>query len=158
MYEIINKIENLLNIKKDKFLQFEQATEAILCCDVDEIESFMGKRQQIIEEITELDEHIRILSVEMGKEEQIHKAIKNKYIHSEVPAELLGCYDLGQGIFTVINRISKMEPDIVARAEKIKQEAEKNIKKNNNVPKIARYFNQYEETGNILVSKKYEKV
>lgn len=158
MYEKIDKIENFLRTKKKKFTQFEDATEAILNCTIDEIDGFMSKRQAIIQEINKLDEHVHLLSTQLGKEQQVHAVIKNKFIRSEVPLELLNCYDLGQEIFTVINRISKLEPMIVERAEQIKKEAQKNLRKNNNVPKIAKYFHQYEDAGSILVSKKYEKV
>lgn len=158
MYEKIDKIEDLLRTKKKKFTQFEYATEAILNCDIEEIDGYMSKRQEIIEEINKLDEQVQILAAQIGKEQQLFEVIKNKCMRSEVPLEFINCYDLGQEVFTVINRISKLEPIIVERAEQIKKEAQKNIRKNNNVPKIAKYFHQYENTGNILVSKKYEKV
>jgi len=136
---------DLLHQKKELFLSYEQTTNQMLDCDIEEMEIFFNRREELIEKIDAINAKIA-QAAEQDTSSVLLQAIKNKCARNDLPEHLLCVFDLSQTVFSVINRISNIEPQIMARLMQSKTELENLIKSTNNTPKIAKYLNTVNPT------------
>lgn len=151
----MQRVIELLESKKQLFLKYEQASIALTYSDIEQMEFIVDEREQLKEEIDQIDEKIRQSAIAEQYGEAVWKAIKNQSNRSEVVSELLPLFDKGQEIFAAVNRIMQMEPLIIKHIEDTQKQLEQKIKDSNSIPKIKKYFDTIQtdlEDGSLIRS------
>lgn len=106
----INQLCEMLAKKKDIFLQYEKDTEALLSCEVDEIEMHMKSRKKLSGEVDRIDAALdRLAADDAENQTAVRQALKNHCGRNQIPAELRPVFDSAQQIFAVVHRIQQME-------------------------------------------------
>lgn len=110
----IQPILDLLAQKKKLFLQFEQASEAMCFCPVDEMDEHMCERLELQQKIQELDEQLAPLYQAVpGAQRAVSHADERELLSPEL-AEL---YDAALSVKGVVNRILLNEPTLLERVQ-----------------------------------------
>ena len=151
MYRIIEFLE----LKRQLFLEYEQASIALTYSDIEQMEFIVEEREQLKEKIDQIDEKISQSSVVQHYGEAVWKTIRNQLNRSDVNPELLPLFDKGQEIFAILNRVMQMEPLIIKHIEDTQKELEQKIKGSNSIPKIRKYFDTIQtdlEDGSLIRS------
>ncbi len=152
---MVQSVIELLELKKQLFLKYEQASIALTYSDIEQMEFIVDEREQLKEEIDQIDVKINQSAIAGQYGEAVWKAIKNQLNRSEVVSELLPLFDKGQEIFAAVNRIMQMEPLIIKHIEETQKELEQKIKSSNSIPKIKKYFDTIQtdlEDGSLIRS------
>ena len=140
---IYDSIEALLQEKKTAFLAYEQATDGLIMSNADTAPAFMQRRQELMDQISEIDDRIAALCFDADDGKLIALAVKNKCDRAQLPKEICPLFDLAQQIFAVINRIRQMEPQALDRMIIEKEALLAKIKDTNQGvgAKASRYYN-----------------
>lgn len=156
----VDKITHICQILEDKrelFLEYEKATQALLQCDAEDAENYITKRGKLANEIDELTEAFaRACDGEPAKELLLETA-SGKADFSGVPSEYQCIYYSGQNMRSVIGRIAESEKQVIERLESLRDEAREAIKQNQDIPKIKKYLTDLSDP-NPAIRLKDEKV
>lgn len=138
--DAISKLCTLLETKKDRFLQYEQATVGLLDCAVEDIENYITRRGALATEINALDEEMDGLCAQQPNGALLQKCARNQVDFVRLPGEYHCVFYGGQAVHTVLGRIAESDKQVTARLEKLRDEALENIRQNQNMPKIRKYL------------------
>lgn len=106
----IKELCELLTQKRDRFMQYEKETAALLTCDIQQLKMQIKVRQKIADEIDQIDESIAAKLQEHNKmQKQIKDAMSNRCARQKLPVEFQPVFDLAQQTFAVIHRVGRME-------------------------------------------------
>ncbi len=107
-------IVDLLYQKKSLFLQFEQESEAMCFCPVDEIDLHMCERLKLQQKIQEIDEQLVPLYETVPGAAQ---AVAHASDRDTFSPDLAEVYDASLSIKGVLNRILLNEPTLMERVQ-----------------------------------------
>lgn len=108
--DTITELCEMLAKKKDIFLQYEKDTQALLSCEVDDIETYMKSRKRLSGEVDRIDAALDRLAADNAENQTaIRRALKNHCGRNQIPAELRPVFDSSQQIFAVVHRIRQIE-------------------------------------------------
>ncbi len=141
--QTISTATRLLAQKQELFQSYLQATQAMMDCELDDLEAHLQERTGLAGKIDLLDTELAGLCEGAP---QMGLAVKNKCDRGDLPGELLPVFDAAQSVFAVINQVANLEPQIVLRMQDARQELEGLIKASNTKPKIARYLDTLDPT------------
>lgn len=105
-------IVDLLQQKKSLFLQFEQESEAMCFCPVEEIDLHMCQRLRLQQDIDEIDRQLIPLYEAVPGAAQ---AAAHETDRTCLPGDLLAVYDAALSVKGVLNRILQNEPTLLER-------------------------------------------
>ncbi|NLW78161.1 MAG: hypothetical protein GXY32_01955 [Ruminococcaceae bacterium] len=138
--DAIGQISTLLEQKKALFLEYEQATRALLDCEVDAVEKYITERGKKAIEIDALTEEIARLSSDVPAGELLREATLARIDFADLPPEFHDVFYDAQAVRSVAYRISELDKQVVTRLESLRDEAMAQIKQNQNMPKIKKYL------------------
>ena len=144
--DTITQICLLLEQKKNKFLEYEQATMEMLHCDADDIEEYITKRGILANEIDGISEEIGRVCNQEPNGQLYFQAAAAAVNFDEILPEMHPIYELGQQTRSVVARIMNSDKQVVERLELLKAEALAKIKENQNLPKIKKYLSDLGDT------------
>ncbi|MCI8622811.1 MAG: hypothetical protein HFG26_04030 [Provencibacterium sp.] len=129
----------LLEQKCGLFREYEEATHALLACELDEMETHVRKREQLAKAIDGIDRQIEALC---GGSEEWMGAVRNCGNRGDLSAEMAQVYDSAQPVFQIINRIRREEPLVEKRMSRERDGLEAKIKDSNRstAAQASRYF------------------
>ena len=112
--EIINKLYELLQQKEKLFIEYEKESLALLDCDIDDMEKHINNRGNISENIDDNEEQIKIISnnYEYGF---IKPVLNNLCDRNKLSLTHTKVFDKSQKIFSIVNRISRINREIEQR-------------------------------------------
>ena len=112
--EIINKLYELLQQKEKLFIEYEKESLALLDCDIDDMEKHINNRGNISENIDDNEEQIKIISnnYEYGF---IKPVLNNLCDRNTLSLTHTKVFDKSQKIFSIVNRISRINSEIEQR-------------------------------------------
>lgn len=138
--------------------KYEEYSRELLVCEVDDITSYIEKRQNISEKVTALSNSINAWCAadETG---MCMAAFRNSCGRSEVPDELKQVFDLRQEFNGIAFRIKNLDVAIVERIEIEKDMLIKKIKDNNSGQnaKASKYMSGIVDVGKDVYFPKREK-
>ncbi len=138
--DIVATICTLLEKKKEKFSEYEQATQNMLHCELDDLGNYITKRSVLANEIDKITAEIEQLCLKNPKGD-LYAKISYAHVNFDmVPPALHPMFELGQQVRSIIARIHKLEPQVMQRLEGQKKEAFQKVKENHNLPKIKKYL------------------
>lgn len=146
----------LLQLKKQLFLEYEQISMALTYSDIEQMEQLVDERDQLIQKIEQIESQINQTDLTHQYGKQIQNTIRVRLNRDEVPQQLIPLFDKGQEIFAIGNRIMQLEPLITQHLEDLQAELEQHIKNSNSIPKIKKYFDTIQvglEDGSLIRSK-----
>ncbi len=107
--DAVNELCEMLAKKNDIFLQYEKDTDALLSCEIEDIEVYIKKRSNLSEEVDRIDAALDKLADSCADSKAIRQALKNQCGRNQIPLELRPVFDSAQQIFSIIHRIQRME-------------------------------------------------
>jgi hypothetical protein len=112
--EIINRLYELLEQKEKLFLEYEKESLALLDCDIDDMEEHINNRGKLSVEIDENEEQIKNISnnYEYGF---IKPVLSNSCDRNQLSLAHIKIFDKSQKIFSIVNRISRINCEIEQR-------------------------------------------
>lgn len=137
---MIGEICVLLEQKKDRFAEYEQATQALLDCPPDDAEHYITRRSELATVIDGLDEQLHQLCGQAPDAAELWACTRANLPFERVPSAYQPVYYTAQGVQSIIQRIIQTEQQAKERLERLRQEALDAIKQNQNVPKIKKYL------------------
>ena len=138
--DIAAELCRLLEQKKEHFLEYEQATLAMLDCEADDVDQYITQRGFIATEIDELTEQMARLCDGLPERDLLLEAAAGQVDFGNVPSEYHCVFYGGQAVRSVVNRIMETEKQVVARFEGMREEAREYIRLNQHIPKIKKYL------------------
>mgnify|MGYP000876374611 CR=1 FL=1 len=141
----IAAILGLLQDKQQLFTSYLHTTSAMLGCGPDQFDGHVQKRGLLAEQIDRLDRQLAEVCLAAG-EPLLLDAVKNKCDRGDLPREILPVFDAAQAVFSVINQVANLEPQVLLRMQNIQKELQERIKASNTKPKIARYLDTLDPT------------
>lgn len=145
--DITGELCGLLEQKKGLFLEYEQATLALLDCAPEDAEKYIILRGQKATEIDELTETIARLCSQAPDPAVLLEAAGGKVDFERVPSEYHPVFYAAQGVFSVIHRIRQSDIQAMGRLAKLRDEAREAIRQNQNLPKIKKYLTDLTNAG-----------
>ncbi len=141
----IDKLCEVLKEKKAVFTQYEEATMAMLSCEVDDVEQYIIQRDTLAIKGEELNNRIaKVCDMHPDKERLI--ATTNALInYDKVPQEYHELYEKAQAIRSIGNRVLESDKKVMERMAMWQKNALKSIKQNQNMPKIKKYLTDLTE-------------
>lgn len=138
----------LLTERREWFLLYEQETESLLSCGIDEMPAHMQERDRLAAWVD--DTGYRIEEACRDDPELLAAAF-NRCDRGGLPEAIAQVYDCGQQVFQVINRIYKLEPMVLLRMQQERDKLEEKIKDSNRSPaaQASRYFSGAQGSANI---------
>ena len=130
----------LLEEKKNKMLEYEQATLAMLECPPDDIDQYITRRGMIANSVDEIREEMGRLADSAPGGGQMLQAADARLAFETVPSEYQCLYYAGQAVRSVASRVRETERQVLDRIEKLRDEALTNVRQAQNLPKIRRYL------------------
>lgn len=120
--DTMNELCEMLAKKKEIFLQYEKDTDALLSCEIEEVEAHIKNREKLSEEVDRIDAALDRLAADSAENQTVvRQALKNQCGRNQLPAALWPVFDSAQQIFSIMHRIQQIE----SRAEeRIKFEQE----------------------------------
>lgn len=138
--DTITRLCSLLEEEKQRFLEYEEATLALLDCETDAAENYITQRGTLANEIDALIEEMARLCDAEPAGEVLLAAAKGSIDFARVPAEFHCVFYAGQAVRSVIHRITQTEKQAMERLEALREEALSHIRQNQNLPKIKKYL------------------
>ena len=137
--DLIKNVTELLD-------EYESITRCLLECDIDDITSYVEKRQHIVEKIDVVTKRIH---ENIGDDQQAMDAFRNICSISELPDELKEIFELRQQMNVHLWHIHEIEIQVTDRIRIEKENLLKKIKSNNSGQnaKAAKYVNGGLNTG-----------
>ncbi len=140
--QAMEKSEQICALLKEKcglFLQYEQETDALLACTLEEMQAHMKEREKLAGQIDGVD---RQISEACGGSQEVMDAVYNRCDRGGLPEALAKIYDSAQPVFQIINRIRQAEPLAEMRMQREKDALEVKIKQSNrsSAAQASRYF------------------
>ncbi len=101
----------------------------------------VAQRAEIISSIDKIDKAVEKQIVGSDREcRLVRKALKNSCNRNDLSTALSPIFDAAQQNFIVLNRIKTLSDEMMRRMTIDHDAVKKNLKKNNQKPKIAKYF------------------
>ncbi|MDL2293605.1 hypothetical protein LJC60_03130 [Ruminococcaceae bacterium OttesenSCG-928-D13] len=138
--DTVGKLCALLEKESDLFLEYEQATLALLDCAADDAEHYIMLRGAKANEIDGLVEEIAQVCGQVPDAAVLLECTKASLPFDRVPAGYQPVYYAGQNVRSVIHRIGQSDVQAMQRLERLRDEAVEAIKQNQNMPKIRKYL------------------
>ncbi|MEG2086585.1 MAG: hypothetical protein RR022_00195 [Angelakisella sp.] len=137
---------SLLAQKKELFLQYEAITDRLLeATEVDDMEKYITQRGDLAMQIDNID---AALQQELTPWGQAARQLLTGHDPSEgVLEELAPLTEPVSEIMTVVRRIRMKNSDAVEQMQRTRAEAEDQIKKAQNIPKINKYLTGLADRG-----------
>lgn len=110
------KLLQLLEEKKDLFLEMEQVSEKMLSMNADELGEACSQRQKILDQVQEID---RVLKNICREDEDARRAMNHEVQPQDQEDDLKALYEMSFSVKAVVNRIVREEE---ARRNHIEQE------------------------------------
>lgn len=130
----------LLDKRGKLFLEYEDLTQELLKCDVDDVEYYITQRNTLANAIDEVAEEIgRVCDAAPGGK-VLFDAANARINFDSVPSELLPVFELGQNVRGIIARIGQTNQQVLERLQMFQNEARDKIRQSQNVPKIKKYL------------------
>lgn len=145
-----------LEQKRALFAQYEKYTNEMCVCDTDTLEHYITERAKLANEIDKINQEIENFCEISGDPEELREAVANRGNYGEFSADTRPVYDKAAQIFTIINHVYNMEPQIKERMEQKKTELMGMIKKGSSTAKVYNYVKGMQQTGgpNVYLSNK----
>ena len=110
------KLTELLEQKKQRFLEYEQITNEMLFCDSDNLEERMGERVRLIHAIDRLDEAVKAVCDDAGEEgAMLRQAVRANGERGALPAAMRAVFDQTIEIRAVISRLPDLDQQLEMR-------------------------------------------
>ena len=138
--DTVTRLCSLLEEEKQQFLEYEQATLALLDCDADAAEQYITQRGALANQIDALIEEMARLCDGEPSGEVLLQAAKGSIDFERVPSEYHCVFYAGQAVRSVIHRIGQTEKQAMERLETMREDALSQIRRNQNLPKIKKYL------------------
>lgn len=145
LLDLIGKLCSLLEEKKELFLQYEEATLAMLGCEADAMEQYIIRRDELANRIDDKNQEIARVCEEHPSREMLLAASEAKMEFAGVPSEYQCVFYGGQAVQSVISRIVQSDAQVVGRMEILKGQALEHVRQNKDVPKIKKYLTDLTE-------------
>lgn len=112
--EIIDRLYELLEQKEKFFTEYEKESLALLDCDIDDMEKHISNRGDLSKKIDENEIQIKIISnnYEYGF---IKPVLNNLCDRNKLSLHHTRIFDKSQEIFSIVNRISRINHEIEQR-------------------------------------------
>lgn len=119
--------------KRECFVRYQELTQGLLTCEIDDILPGVEQREALREKIDAIDgalgEQIAQLEPERGA--LLTQAINNSCDYDAIPPEMQPVFAAAQQIFSTMSLIRRMEPELLERVEREKVGLVEEIKKLN---------------------------
>lgn len=147
----------LLEEKYRLFLKYEKETDALLLCELEELETHMKGRERLVAQIDGLN---RQISEACGGAKEIMDAVYNRCDRGGLPEALAQIYDRAQAVFQIINRIQQSEPLAEMRLRRERDALEEKIRDSNrsSAAQASRYFSGARGSGSVARSGHFGRV
>ncbi len=138
----ISEILKVLQEKRQILLQFEQATEEMLQCPMEELGDFVKERQKLVDRLKKLEERAELFWKETPGRECLTDVLQGEREASALPEELLEIYGEELQIRAIFSRLRECEPQAALRMRVEQKRVLEKIKSVNkgNSAKAARFF------------------
>lgn len=143
--DTINKICALLQSKKDLFLRYEEATQALLDSDETTAPDYITQREELANKIDSITLEIGRLSDRQENADLLMSIAAGRTRFENVPVDYRPVYEEASEIQSVAFRIQEQEKSAVHRFESLRDAAMSKIKENQNLPKIKKYLDDLQE-------------
>lgn len=159
---LIQAICDLIAEKKRAFIEYENHTQSILSCELEEIEAHVQRRQELVEQVQEADRKLEELCRSNPIDGSLMlQAIQNKCDRAELPPQQLCIFDAAQEVFSVINRILNIETQASDRIHREQDALLQKIRETNNgtPAQAAKYYRNAGMVGGerTILHEKYNK-
>ena len=144
--DIVSEMCLLLEAEKNRFIEYEVATQALMDCTPDDAENYITVRGQKANEIDGIREEIAALCGQVEDCAVLLNCSKAALAFEKVPNEYHPVYYAAQGVMSVISRIRQSDAQALQHIEKMRDEALESIKQNQNMPKIKKYLTDLADT------------
>ncbi len=138
--DTVARLCSLLEDEKQCFMQYEEATQALLDCEADAAEQYIIQRGMLANQVDALIEDMARLCDAEPAGEVLLAAAKGGIEFARVPGEYQCVFYAGQAVRSVIYRIGQTEQQAMARLEALREQALMRIRQNQNLPKIKKYL------------------
>lgn len=157
--EIAAEIVILLREKRQLFERFEMVTEQMMTDSAEEIDRILEcveEREQLKEQIDELDQKVNETAMQSVDSGIILRAAKNLCDYSELKESYRDIFRAGQEIFGIIARIQDADLQISKNMESMMEELREKIKQNKQNSKFTGYMNNMgnQRSTGVLYDKK----
>lgn len=145
-----------LEQKRALFAQYEKCTSEMCVCDTDALDHYITERARLANEIDTINQEIENFCDDSGASEELREAVANRGNYGEFSPEARPVYDKAAQIFTIINHVYNMEPQIKERMAQKREELLAHIKKGSDTAKVYNYVKGMQQTGgpNVYLSNK----
>ncbi len=133
-------VSQLLEEKKAKFLEYEEATRAMLTCDADSVEHYITLRGSLANEIDQINEQIGRASDEAANGNLLLDTAMTRVNFEHIPPEYKPIFEEAQAVGSVAFRIQELDKQVMERLAQLREEAREGIRQNQNLPKIKKYL------------------
>ncbi len=141
----IDKLCEALKEKKTVFSQYEEATLAMLSCEVDDVEQYIIQRDTLTIKGEELNNKIAKICDMHPDKERLIATTRALIDYDKVPQEYHELYEKAQAIRSIGNRVLENDKKVMERMKVWQKNALSNIKQNQNMPKIKKYLTDLTE-------------
>ena len=139
--ELVEKLCVLLTEKKELFLQYEEATLALLSCEVEAMPQYITRREALTNEVDEKSSAMEALCAESPEQEQqLREAAEARADFADVPVALRDVFYKGQELRSVVSRLQQSNVQVMERMQMLRAEALENVRQNKDVAKIRKYL------------------
>lgn len=121
----------LLSEKYDLFSTFEEKTQRMLDCPVDDLEGLVSEREAIIEQVEAIDGQIAALAADSGMQDAVMAAVRSTGNRDDLPPAVRSVYDAAAKIRALLTRLVETETQVGLRARLEQQKALEQIKNTN---------------------------
>lgn len=130
----------LLTQKKELFIAYAQATEAMLTCEIEHLEQYITKRSELIALIGEIDRNVEALCAQTADHAMTRAAINNSAEYDALPEELRAVFHAGQEVLGVVQSVINNEEAVRVHLLALRDDCEKNIRRVSKAPKVTQYL------------------
>lgn len=144
-----------LEQKRTLFAQYEECTANMRDGESDVLQNYITERAGLATKIDRLDVELSELCEVARNPELIRSAISNEASYGDLPPDLRQIYDKGAQIITLVDRVYRMETQIVDRMQQERSDLMEKIKKGSGTAKVYNYVKSMQSTGgNVYLGNK----
>ncbi len=136
------QIQEVLQKKQQYLTQFEEATQQMLFCPIEQLEDLVSERQRLIEKMDDLEKNLDALCRENADQVLLSLILTGKGDAGEIPERLQPIYEEAIKIRTVASRLRQSDRQASLRLKTEQKRVLKKIKEMNQGAnaKAARFY------------------
>lgn len=138
----LTQAQQLLQEKQKLLLSFEEATQNMLHCPMEELENLVQERQKLIDSVDKLDEKLCALCRDTPQGQAVLQVLAGQGSPESIPKEVQELYDDAMRIRTILSRLQESDIQAALRLRVEQERILEQIKATNQglTAKAARFY------------------